>query len=482
LVKDIIIVILNMTIEQIYTGCLAEAAYYIESNGEAAIIDPLREVVPYLKKAKKANAQIKYIFETHFHADFVSGHIDLAEKSGAAIVYGPTAKTSFKSYIAADNEVFTIGELSIVVLHTPGHTPESTTYLLKDKEGKPYCIFTGDTLFIGDVGRPDLAQKGELTMQDMAGTLYDSLQHKILPLPDDVLVYPAHGAGSACGKHMSKETFDTLGHQKEVNYALRATNKAQFIEEVTDGILPPPQYFAKNAAMNKNGYESFDEVYEKGLNPLNPDEFELLVNQTGALILDTRDPQEFAGGFIPSSVNIGLNGQFAPWVGALITDLKQPLLLVTVEGKEEEAITRLSRVGYDNAIGYLKGGMNAWTTAGKDVDQIESIPAGSFEKIAKEVPDIRVFDVRKPGEYESEHLEIALARPLDYINDWTTEINPKETYYIHCAGGYRSMIAASILKARGAEHVVDVSGGYAALKTTNLERTDFACPSKAMKI
>jgi hydroxyacylglutathione hydrolase len=470
-----------MKIEQIYTGCLAEAAYYIESNGEAAIIDPLREVEPYLKKAKKDKAVIRYIFETHFHADFVSGHVDLAGKSGAEIVYGPTAKTSFKSHIATDGEQFKIGELTITVLHTPGHTPESTTYLLTDKHGKPYCIFTGDTLFIGDVGRPDLAQQGDLTVEDMAATLYESLKDKILTLPDDVLVYPAHGAGSACGKNMSKETFDTLGNQKRLNYALKAESKAQFIKEVTDGILPPPQYFAKNAAMNKHGYESFDDVYEKGLKPLAPDEFEAMANLTGALILDTRDPQVFAKGFVPSSVNIGLNGQFAPWVGALVTDLKQPLLLVCEEGKEEEAITRLARVGYDNTIGYLAGGIAAWLKAGKETDVIRSITADEFERIANEDPAIHVLDVRKPGEYESEHLEMTMARPLDYINDWTGEIDHNDTYYVHCAGGYRSMIAASILKARGAEHVIDIAGGYGAIKSTGLKRTDFACPSKAMK-
>lgn len=471
-----------MNIEQIYTGCLAEAAYYIESNGEAAIIDPLREVAPYLKKAAKDNARIKYIFETHFHADFVSGHVDLAEKSGAEIVYGPTANTTFKSHVSKDGEQFKIGDLTITVLHTPGHTPESTTYLLADKEGKPHCIFTGDTLFIGDVGRPDLAQQGTLTMEDMAATLYDSLQNKILTLPDDVLVYPAHGAGSACGKNMSKETFDTLGNQKRLNYALKATTKEQFVKEVTDGILPPPQYFAKNAAMNKHGYDSFEDVYDKGSNPLSAENFEALANQTGALILDTRDPQVFAKGFIPSSVNIGLNGQFAPWVGSLITDLKQPLLLIVEEGKEEEAITRLARVGYDNTIGYLKDGIEAWKIAGKEVDTIKSIPAVEFESIVNQQPDIHVLDVRKPGEYEAEHLEMTATRPLDYINDWTAEINPKDTYYIHCAGGYRSMIAASILKARGVDNVIDIAGGYGAIKATGLKRTDFACPSKAMKV
>ncbi len=467
-----------MKIEQIYTGCLAEAAYYIESNGEAAIIDPLREVQPYLKKAKLAGATIKYIFETHFHADFVSGHVDLARQSGAVIVYGPTAVTDFPSHIAEDGELFTIGDLTIKTLHTPGHTPESTTYLLIDKEGKPYCIFSGDTLFIGDVGRPDLVQKGDLTMEDMAGSLYDSLHTKILSLPDDILVYPAHGAGSACGKNMSKETFDTLGHQKEVNYALKAATRDDFIAEVTDGILPPPQYFAKNAAINKSGYASFADVKEQGMIPMGAAEFEAAANHLGALILDTRDPQAFAKGFIPSSVNIGLGGQFAPWVGALITDLEQPLLLVVEEGKAEEAITRLARVGYDRAIGYLDGGIAAWTAAGKDLDKVNSISAADFENVISSNPEIKVLDVRKPGEYEAGHLESTLSRPLDYINDWTNEINPEHTYYIHCAGGYRSMIAASILKARGVENIIDIAGGYGALQATGLTRTDNSCTSK----
>jgi hydroxyacylglutathione hydrolase len=461
-----------MKIEQIYTGCLAEAAYYIESNGEAAIIDPLREVQPYLKKAKDAGATIKYIFETHFHADFVSGHVDLAKQSGASIIYGPTAQTTFESHIAVDHERFTVGELTIVTLHTPGHTPESTSYLLLDKNDKPYCIFTGDTLFIGDVGRPDLVQKGELTMEDMAGTLYDSLHSKILTLPDDILIYPAHGAGSACGKNMSKETFDTLGHQKEVNYALKSPTRESFIAEVTAGILPPPQYFAKNAAINKNGYTSFTEVKEKGLIPMGPADFEAAVNHAGALILDTRDPQEFAKGFIPSSINIGLGGQFAPWVGALITDLQQPLLLIVDPDKAEEAITRLARVGYDSTIGYLQGGIAAWVSAGKETDTISSISVADFETLYQQDPLLKTLDVRKPGEYESGHLDFSLPRPLDYINDWTNEVKPGETYYIHCAGGYRSMIAASILKARGANQVIDIAGGYAAIKSSGLSRTD----------
>jgi len=471
-----------MKIEQIYTGCLAEAAYYIESDGVAAIVDPLREVSPYLNKAAQNGATIKYIFETHFHADFVSGHIDLAEKSGATIVYGPTAKTDFSAHIAKDGEQFKIGKLILTALHTPGHTLESTTYLLTDESGKHHCIFSGDTLFIGDVGRPDLAQKGDLSMDDLAGLLYDSLATKIKPLGDEVIVYPAHGAGSACGKSMSKETFDTLGHQKEVNYALKATSKEQFIREVTDGILPPPQYFAKNVAMNKGGYESIDDVYKKGLVALSPEEFENLANQTGALLLDTRDPHVFAAAFIPNSINIGLNGQFAPWVGALITDLKQEILLIAEEGKEEETITRLARVGYDNTIGYLNGSIAAWEASGKEVDTISSITAVQFEDLVTANEQLNALDVRKPGEYEAEHLENTLTRPLDYINDWTTELNPKQTYYIHCAGGYRSMIAASILKARGIDKVIDIAGGYGAIKSTGLKRTEFACPSKAMKV
>lgn len=453
-----------MKIEQIYTGCLAEAAYYIESNGEAAIIDPLREVQPYLNKANKAGAVIKYIFETHFHADFVSGHVDLSRASGAPIIYGPTAETTFESYVAADGEVFQIGDLTITVLHTPGHTPESSSYLLSDPSGKPYCVFTGDTLFIGDVGRPDLVQKGTQTMEDMAGLLYDSLHQKILPLADEVIIYPAHGAGSSCGKNMSKETFDTLGHQKAVNYALRAPDRDSFIQEVTSGILPPPQYFAKNAAINKSGYSSFQDVQQKGLRPMDPGTFEMAANQTGALILDTREPQVFARGFIPSSINIGLGGQFAPWVGALITDLQQPILLVVEEGKAEEAITRLARVGYDYTIGFLEGGIGSWQASGRAVDTIASISAAAFAGTLDQHPEIHVLDVRKPAEFETGHLEGAQSHPLDYINDWTNEINPGDSYFIHCAGGYRSMIAASILKARGVDKVTDIAGGYGAIK------------------
>ncbi|WP_276089752.1 MBL fold metallo-hydrolase [Pedobacter sp. JY14-1] len=457
-----------MIIEQIYTGCLAEAAYYIESSGEAAIIDPLREIGPYLKRAEKGNARISYIFETHFHADFVSGHIDLAEQSGATIVYGPTAETTFPAHIASDGEVFRIGELTITVLHTPGHTPESVTYLLKDEKGKPYCIFTGDTLFIGDVGRPDLAQQGKMTMEDMAGILYDSLHTKILGLPDEVIVYPAHGAGSACGKNISRETSDTLGRQKATNYALKAGSREQFIKEVTSGILPPPQYFAKNAAMNKNGYERFAKIIEKGTKALDPDDFEQLAVVTGALVLDTRTSHDFAAGFIPGAINIGLDGQFAPWVGALVSEMEQPLLLLTEPGREEEAVMRLSRVGYDHTIGYLKGGFAAWTLAGKQTDSIFSVSAEEFMRVP--AGGAEVLDVRKPDEYEDGHLKEALLRPLDYINDWTNELTgtPEKIYYVHCAGGYRSMIAASILKARGVDKVINIEGGYTALKAVKI--------------
>lgn len=461
-----------MKIEQIYTNCLAEAAYYIESDGEVAIVDPLRETQPYLNRAAQSQAKIKYIFETHFHADFVSGHVELANKTGAKIVYGPTAKTNFEAHIATDGEQFKLGKITIVALHTPGHTPESTTFLLKDENGEDHCIFTGDTLFIGDVGRPDLAQQGSQTIEDMAGILYDSLHSKIMPLANHVLIYPAHGAGSACGKSMSKETFATLGNQKEYNYALRAQSKTQFIKEVTDGILPPPAYFAANAKLNKTGYKHLDDVFEKGLNALDPDRFEQLAHRYNALVIDTRDAAVFATGFIPKSVNIGLNGQFAPWVGALISDLKQPILLVVDKDKAEEAVTRLARVGYDNTLGFLDGGIEAWQKADKVIDKITHIDAVSFAEKIKEGEPLKVIDVRKPNEYNSGHLVAAISCPLDYINDWTAQMDPAETYFVHCAGGYRSMVASSILKARGIKNVVDVAGGYGAIKQTTLPRTD----------
>lgn len=458
-----------MKVEQIYTGCLAEAAYYIESEGEAAIIDPLREVQPYIEKAAKDNAKIKYVFETHFHADFVSGHIDLANKTGAEIVYGPTAAPTFKVHVATDNEVFTLGKIKIKLLHTPGHTMESSCFLLIDEHGKDYALFTGDTLFIGDVGRPDLAIKSDVTKEDLAGYLYDSLHQKILPLSDDVIIYPGHGAGSACGKNMSKETVSTLGQQRQFNYALQAKTREDFIQQVTEGLTPPPQYFPKNALMNKFGYESLDTVYEKGLQALDADKFEAAANEFEALVLDTRNEKDFAKAHIPNSIFIGLDGQFAPWVGALITDLKQPILLVCDSGREQDAITRLARVGYDNTIGYLEGGIETWVKAGKETDTVESVTAQELEdRYSKNQLDI--IDVRRPAEYDTEHVVNAHNHPLDYINEWVGNLSKNETYYIHCAGGYRSVITISILKARGFHHLLNVLDGYKSIAATNIPK------------
>lgn len=468
-----------MKVEQIYTGCLAEAAYYIESEGEAVIIDPLRETQPYLDKLAEEGATLKYIFETHFHADFVSGHLDLAKKTGATIVYGPMAKTGYDTYNAKDDEVIQLGKVSFKVLHTPGHTMESATYLLRDENKKDYAIFTGDTLFLGDVGRPDLAIKqGELTKEDLAAYLYKSLRTKIMPLADDVIVYPAHGAGSACGKNLSKETWGTLGNQKKTNYALRADmTKKEFVQEVTAGLMPPPQYFAKNAMMNKSGYASFDKVLEQGNVALSPEDFEKMRESHEALVLDVRRQEDFAKGHIPRAIFIGLNGSFAPWVGALITDIHQPILIVAPEGKAEEAVTRLSRVGYDNTLGYLKGGIHAWKKAGKKVEKIRSIKAEKFaQKIATRKVEA-ILDVRKPTEFLAQHLENAINFPLDYINRNMNKLNRYDTYWIHCAGGYRSMIAASILKARGIENLVDIAGGWKAIEVTNALKTNYACPS-----
>lgn len=471
-----------MKIEQIYTGCLAQGAYYIESNGEAAIIDPLREVQPYIDMAEKRGAKIKYVFETHYHADFVSGHIDLSKKTGAPIVYGPVMiKPEFDAIIATDGQKFKLGNVTITAIHTPGHTMESTCYLLTDENGKDVALFTGDTLFIGDVGRPDLAQKvvEDLTQEKLAGHLYDSLRNKIMPLSDDIIVYPAHGAGSACGKNMSKETFDTLGNQKKTNYALRADmTKEEFIKEVTSGLTPPPAYFPKNVLMNIKGYESIDTVLERGHRALSPEAFEAAANETGALMLDVRSAQEFAKGFIPNSINIGLDGQFAPWVGALIPDLKQPILVIAPEGREEETVVRLARVGYDNCIGYLKGGFEAWKAAGKEIDTIKSISAQEFAEIFNNNPNINVLDVRRKSEYDSEHVLNVQNFPLDYINQNMSEIDRNKEYYIHCAGGYRSMIAASILKARGFEKLIDIAGGFKAIKETGkVKVSDYVCPS-----
>ncbi|SFG05503.1 Glyoxylase, beta-lactamase superfamily II [Pontibacter chinhatensis] len=467
-----------MKVEQIYTGCLAQGAYYIESNGEAAIIDPLREVKPYIEKAARDGADIKYVLETHFHADFVSGHLDLAKATGARIVFGPNAQPKFDAYIAQDGEELKLGKVTIKVLHTPGHTMESTTYLLLDEQGREYAIFSGDTLFIGDVGRPDLAAKSDLTQEQLAGHLYDSLRTKIMTLPDEVVVYPAHGAGSACGKNMSKETFDTLGNQKRANYALRADmTREEFVKEVTDGLLPPPNYFPLNVMLNKEGYASIDQVMHQGLQALTPEAFEAAANETGALVLDTRKPQDFAKGFIPNGINIGIDGGFAPWVGALIPDIQQPILFVADEGREEEVVTRLARVGYDHAIGFLKGGFQSWVAAGKEVDTITSITAAELEEKYTQDNSIFIVDVRKPGEYEAEHLQAAHFAPLDYLNEHLAELPKDQTLYIHCAGGYRSMIAASILRARGYQHLVDIKGGYKAIAETSLPRTNFVCPS-----
>lgn len=470
-----------MTIKQIYTGCLAQGAYYITSNGEAAIIDPLRETAPYIQRLEKDDVTLKYVFETHFHADFVSGHLDLGKKTGAAIVYGPDANPEFEAVVASDNQEFKVGDVTIKVLHTPGHTLESTTYLLKDESGKDYCIFSGDTLFLGDVGRPDLAQKAaHMTQEELAGLLYESLMTKIMPLADDVIVYPAHGAGSACGKNMMKETVDTLGNQKRMNYALNQPDKASFVKAVTDGLLPPPAYFGLNVALNKKGYESFESVMRHGMKALTPDEFEAAAEHTEALVLDTRCSGDFYSGFIPRSINIGLNGDFAPWVGALVVDVKQALLLVTEEGKEEETVTRLSRVGFDHILGYLKGGFAAWHQAGKEEDLVNKISAEQFAREVDLTKD-KILDVRKESEYEAEHVESAYNRPLAAINEWIKDINPEEHFYLHCASGYRSMVAASILQARGYRNFTEIDGGFNAISITGLPKTDFMCQSKVMK-
>lgn len=469
-----------MKIEQIYTGCLAQGAYYIVSGKEAAIIDPLREVQPYLDRLEKDGVALKYIFETHFHADFVSGHLDLSKKTGAPIVYGPTAQPSFEAIIAEDNQIFQIGDIKIKVLHTPGHTMESATFLLIDENGKETAIFSGDTLFLGDVGRPDLAQKAaNLTQEELAGLLYDSLYTKILPLADDITVYPAHGAGSACGKNMQKETVDTLGNQKKTNYALNQPSKEAFIEAVLDGLTAPPQYFGMNVAMNKGGYESFEEVMDKGMKALEPNEFEAIAEQTGALILDTRSAAEFHKGFIPNAINIGLKGDFAPWVGAMIVDVKHPILLVTDEGTEEEAITRLSRVGFDNVLGYLKGGFAAWKATGKETDEVKRISPETF--VNEFSPEVKIIDVRKPTEYAAEHIENAYSRPLNDIAQWAGSISNDEHFYLHCAGGYRSMIAASILNKRGIRNFTEIEGGFGGIKKTEkIPTTDFVCQSKTL--
>lgn len=454
-----------MKIEQIYTGCLAQGAYYVESNGEAVVIDPLREVTPYIDKATANGAVIKYVFETHFHADFVSGHLDLAEKTGAKIVYGPTAQPKFNAIIAKDGEHFKAGDVSFEVLHTPGHTMESCCFLLKDETGKPVGLFSGDTLFIGDVGRPDLAQKAAgKTKEELAAVLYHSLRNKIIPLPDDIIVYPAHGAGSACGKNMSRETTDTLGHQKQTNYALRQSmTENEFVKEVTEGLTAPPGYFPFNVKMNKEGYDSLDTIMERGKTALSPDAFEAAANETNALLLDTRDPQVFAKGFVPNSINIGIDGNFAPWVGTLVPDIQQPILVITEDGREEEVITRLARVGYDNTIGYLKGGFSSWQNSGKETDHIPGVSAATALGMIQQ-PDVSVIDVRKPGEFSLAHIVHASNLPLDDINQEIGALDKQKKYLVHCAGGYRSMIFLSILRSRGFDHITDVQGGFKAIR------------------
>ena len=471
-----------MQIEQIYTGCLAQGAYYITSNGEALIIDPLRETKPYLDRLERDGVKLKYIFETHFHADFVSGHVDLSKETGAPIVYGPNATCEFECISAKDGQEFEIGNIKIKVLHTPGHTMESSTYLLIDENGKDHAIFSGDTLFIGDVGRPDLAQKAaSMTQEQLAGILFQSLRNKIMTLADDVIVYPAHGAGSACGKNMSKETVSTIGEQKIKNYALRADmTETEFIQEVTDGLLPPPAYFGMNVAMNKKGYDSFEHVLDLGMRALSVIEFETAAEETGALLLDTRKNGEFAKGFIPQSINIGIDGDFAPWVGALIADVQQPILIICEVGKEEETVTRLSRVGFDNLIGHLAGGYDSWQKAGKEIDVVNRITAEQFATEVK-IGQSKVIDIRKETEYSAEHVEDAYNKPLALINDWIKDVDTNEHFYLHCAGGYRSMIAASILEARGFRNFTEVEGGFNAIAKTSLPKTDFICQSKILK-
>jgi glyoxylase-like metal-dependent hydrolase (beta-lactamase superfamily II)/rhodanese-related sulfurtransferase len=462
-----------MYVEQIYTNCLAEAAYYVESEGEALIIDPIRETQPYIDKANERGANIKYVLETHFHADFVSGHVDLANKTNSKIIFGPGAKTSYDVHVANDGEEFELGKIKIKVLHTPGHTLESTTYLLIDANAKPYSIFTGDTLFIGDVGRPDLAIKSDLSEKELAGMLYDSLRQKIMTLPDDVIVYPAHGAGSACGKNMSKETYDTLGNQKKLNYALQDISKEEFVKQLTSGILVAPQYFAKNAMINKNGYESLEKVVEKSLNELSLSEFESL-NTEQTIVLDVRSIKEFPKAFIPGSLYIGLDGMFATWVGTLMTDIKQAILLIVPEGREEEAIIRLARVGYENVLGYLKGGFETWASSGNSIDSIDEVDSDELYT-KSEQEDIKIMDVRKPGEWDSSHILNAQHCPLDFMHDDLPDIDKKPTYYVHCRSGYRSLIAASILKRGGFSSLVNVKGGFNALQKTDFEMLTQQC-------
>lgn len=455
-----------MHIEQLYTNCLAEAAYYIESNGEAAIIDPLRETDPYVEKAMSRNATIKYVFETHFHADFVSGHIDLANRTGAKIIYGPEANTKYAVINAKDNEEFTVGKIRIRALHTPGHTLESTCYLLIDESGKEYCIFTGDTLFVGDVGRPDLLD-GVMTKEALASKMYDSLNTKIKTLADDVIVYPAHGPGSACGKSMGKETFSTIGIQKKTNYALQEMTREEFIAAVTDGLSQPPKYFFEDARINKNGYDSIDEVIGKNSQALSIEAVDAAVAK-GALVLDTRIADHFEKGFIPGSLNIGLNGMFAVWVGTLV-DIDQPLILITEPGKESETVLRLARVGYENVVGYLEGGIQTWIDAGRAVSTVETIPATEISQYYGH-DGVVILDVRKPSEFEQSHIKGAINIQLSEIKNRIQELDPDKKYVMHCAAGYRSMMAASIMKDHGLDNFVNVAGGWGAITKTDLPK------------
>ncbi|MES2780426.1 MAG: MBL fold metallo-hydrolase [Bacteroidota bacterium] len=456
-----------MIVQQLYTNCLAQAAYYIESDGEVAIIDPLRDYDAYIELAKSHNATIKYVFETHFHADFVSGHIDLSNKTGAAIVYGPTTQTNFPVYVAKDGEELKVGKLTIRVLHTPGHTPESSSYLLIDENGKEHCVFTGDTLFVGDVGRPDLLD-GLMSKEELAGMMYDSLHNKLMPLPDAVIVYPAHGAGSACGKNIGKETFSTIGEQKAKNYALQPMTKEQFIATVTEGIAPAPAYFFKDAKLNKQGYAPIDEVITKGMSDLTLAEFEGKTKD-GATIIDTRIPDVFEHGFIPKAINFGLNGQYAIWAATLL-DITQPVVIVAEVGKEKESIERLTRVGFDNILGYLNGGFETWKNADKRWDMIISVDEEEFELDAKHT-DIKILDVRKPGEFNDAHLTQAVHFSLDKLPSDYAQLDKDEEFLVHCAGGYRSMIAASYLKSKGFQRVKNVLGGWSKIQTMKLPIT-----------
>ena len=471
-----------MYVEQLFTGCLAEMAYYIESHGEAAIIDPLREPTPYIKKAEDRGVKIKYVFLTHFHADFVSGHLDLAKKTGATIVFGPNATTQFDFHLGKDNEEFKIGEITLKLLHTPGHTMESSSYLLINEQGETPYIFTGDTLFIGDVGRPDLAVKSDLTEKDLAGHLYDSLRKKIMSLPDSITIYPAHGAGSACGKNMSKETFDTLGNQKEMNYALRADmTKEEFVKEVTTNLNAPPQYFPKNVGMNKGINKSYDEILQQGVNPFSVDEFNTLAQEKETLILDVRPTPEFIESHIPNSIFIGLDGGFAPWVGTLIEDLNTPILLVVSAGREEEAVTRLARVGYDNALGFLQGGIDAWKEAGLPTESISSISTQEF--VDGVTDDDYIVDVRKASEFENNHLlhQHIQNTSLDTIQANFYEVSPDKECYVHCAGGYRSVIAISLLKQKGYTQLINIEGGFEAMKQFDqLETVENSCSNNPL--